>query len=63
MWFLLALAPFVLGTVWAGGTVLEGVILFIGVSMAIILFKLIFGAIMLAREEKQLSSLRKVNWR
>lgn len=53
MWFLLVLAPFVLGTVLAGGTVLEGVGLFFGVSVAFVLFKIIFGSIMLAREEKK----------
>lgn len=50
---LLVLAPFVIGTVLAGGTVLEGIGLFFGFSAAFVLFKIIFGGIMQAREERR----------
>lgn len=53
--FLLFLAAFVIGTVLAGGTVLEGIGLFFGLSVALVLFKIIFGIIMQARENKRWS--------
>jgi len=52
-WILLVLAPFVIGALLAGGTVLEGIALFLGLSVALVLFKGIFGAIMQAREDRK----------
>jgi len=52
-WILLVPAPFVIGVLLAGGTVLEGIALFFGLSVALALFKGIFGAIMQAREDRK----------
>jgi len=52
-WILLVPASFVIGVLLAGGTVLEGIALFFGLSVALVLFKGIFGDIMQAREDKK----------
>lgn len=49
---LLVLALFVIGVLLAGGTVWEGIGLFLGLSIAFTLFKIIFGSIMQAREDR-----------
>jgi len=52
-WILLVPASFVIGVLLAGGTVLEGIALFLGLSVALVLFKSIFGAITQAREDRK----------